>query len=170
VRLLEFGRTQWDLMKELESDRLLLRQIQCDDLLDIMAWGTDHHDAQALIEFCKREYKTCGIGPWGIVLKEQNRLVGNCGFWRLNLDSKTADINYFVAPEYRGMELAPDAVRLVLEFSFSEIGLTCVRAQCELDNIQSLRVMQKVGMSFKGLIAGPQRTIERLYVAQPKLT
>ena len=73
-------------MPVLETERLVLRQLDQDDLRDITAWeevtSAQNNDvaAQEFLDYCFREYRERGIGPWGIQLKETGAIVGNCGF------------------------------------------------------------------------------------------
>ena len=82
-------------------------------------------------------------------------------------------LNYFVAPRHRGQGLAPEAVKAILKFGFSDIGLTRIQARCAMGNLSSERVLQKVGMTFEGLIEDAPSSKDpshkqKLYVIQGK--
>jgi [ribosomal protein S5]-alanine N-acetyltransferase len=145
-------------MQVLETERLVLRKLDRGDLRDIIAWddGPSAQDtegqAQEFLNYCFREYRERGIGPWGIQLKETGAIIGNCGFPDIIFNKLCGEVNYYVASHYRGRGLAPEALRVLLEFGFREIGLTRIQARCEPDNLSSERVMQKAGMRFEGLI------------------
>jgi ribosomal-protein-alanine N-acetyltransferase len=57
-------------------------------------------------------------------------------------------VNYFVAPQHRGRGFAPEALRALLNFGFTDLGLLRIQARCEPDNLSSERVMQKIGMKL----------------------
>jgi ribosomal-protein-alanine N-acetyltransferase len=158
-------------MLTLETERLLLRGFTQDDLRDVIDWddGGYSHDvepgAQQFLDFCFRQYEQPGIGPWGMLLKEIGRIVGNCGY--IGLQHFCGEVNYFVAPQYRGQGLAPEALRALLNFGFSDLGLLRIQARCELDNLSSERVMQKIGMKLnqvpRGVSANDKCRNEKIY-------
>jgi [ribosomal protein S5]-alanine N-acetyltransferase len=145
-------------MHMLESERLILRKLVQGDLGDIIAWenlpGARSAEIQAreFLDYCFREYRVWGFGPWGILLKETGTIVGNCAFPHIIFKELCGEVNYYIAPRHRGKGLAPEALKALLQFGFRDIGLTRIQARCEPDNLSSERVMQKAGMKFEGLI------------------
>lgn len=148
-------------MQGLQTERLVLRRLDQNDLKDIIAWeylpGVQNTEAEAqeFLNYCFREYREGGVGPWGIQLKESGVIVGNCGFPHIIFKNHCGEVNYYVAPQYRGRGLAPEALKALLEFGFQRVGLTRIQARCEQDNLSSERVMQKAGMRFEGLVERP---------------
>jgi ribosomal-protein-alanine N-acetyltransferase len=145
-------------MQVLETERLVLRKFSQEDLKDIIAWeeAPSAQDAEAqaqeFLNYCFREYRGWGIGPWGMQLKDTRVIVGNCGFPDIIFKSLCGEVNYYVAPKHRGQGLALEALQALLKFGFRDIGLTRIQARCTVDNLSSERVMQKAGMRFEGLI------------------
>jgi len=158
-RMIRMGLGQRKLdMPVLETERLVLRKLDQDDLEDIVAWEdvpiaqSARVQAQEFLDYCFREYRERGIGPWGIQLKETRVIVGNCGLPHVIFKSHCGEVNYYVAPRHRGQGLAPEALKALLKFGFRDIGLARIQARCELGNLSSERVMQKAGMRFEKLI------------------
>ena len=144
-------------MPVLESERLVLRQFRQDDLTDIVSWEgvSDEqrsHEAQAFLDFCFQSYRRWGMGPWGMLYKQDQKMVGSCGFCRIDFKTNTGEVNYYVAGRYRKQGLATEALQMVIRFGFQDISLAEIRATCTLDNKSSERVMQKAGMQFVGII------------------
>jgi ribosomal-protein-alanine N-acetyltransferase len=145
-------------MPVLETERLVLRKFEQDDLKDILAWEEISNgrnakvEAQKFLEYCFGEYRAGGAGPWGMQLKATGAMVGNCGFPHLIFEELCGEVNYYVDQRHRGQGLAPEAVKALLKFGFQEIGLARIQARCEPDNFGSERVMQKAGMKFEGFI------------------
>jgi len=146
-------------MRVLETERLVLREFHQDDLKDLITWegtsGVEYGEVQAqqFLNFCFREYFTLGLGPWGMLLKKTGGIVGNCSFCHINFNNKSGEVNYFVAPQYRGNGLASEALGAILEFGFEDIGLVRIQARCAHGNKSSERVMQKAGMTFERMIS-----------------
>ena len=145
-------------MPVLETERLVLRKLDQEDLKDIIAWealpGAQNSEieAQEFLEYCFREYRDRGIGPWGMQLKETGEIVGNCGFPHIIFKNRCGEVNYCVTLQHRGRGLALEALMALLGFGFGDIGLIRIQARCDLDNLSSERVMLKAGMRFEGLI------------------
>ena len=145
-------------MPVLETERLVLRQLHQDDLRDIIAWDevtwAQNSDgaAQEFLDYCFREYRDRGIGPWGIQLKETGAIVGNCGFPHIIFKKLCGEVNCYIASRHRGQGLAREALQALFLWGFRDIGLTRIQARCEPDNLSSQRLAQKAGMRFEGWI------------------
>lgn len=149
-------------MPALETPRLKLHRFDQKDLQQIVAWG-DFSDAQnadraaqEILDYCFREYRERGIGPWAIQLKETGTIVGDCAFPHIAFRKLCGEVNYYIAPQHRGQGLAPEALTALFVFGFNEIGLTRIQARCAADNWSSERVMQKSGMKFEGFVDSGQ--------------
>lgn len=149
-------------MRVFETKRLVLRKFQQDDLKDLVRWQKDsgaaytESEAQGFLDFCFREYVRCGIGPWGIRLRETGTVIGSCSFCYIHPNRKCGEVNYYVAPQYRGQGIAPEALGAVLEFGFADVGLARIEARCPPGNTSSERVMQKAGMNFERMISSSE--------------
>ena len=143
-------------MPTLETTQLILRRVCETDLNDIASWYEDilpkarHHTAAVeFLRFCFSSYLKWGWGPWGIQLKANGVLIGNCGFYHLDLQQRRGEVNYFVASPYRGRGIATEALRAVIQFGLFDFGLLVVQARCDADNVSSERVLQKARMRFE---------------------
>lgn len=146
-------------MPVLQTERLVLRQFQQEDLKDLVHWqkasGAEctESEAQGFLDFCFREYGEWGIGPWGLLLRKTGSVVGSCSFCYIHPYRKSGEVNYYVTPQYRGQGLAPEALKAVLEFGFGDLQLARIEARCPPDNASSERVIQKAGMNFERMIS-----------------
>jgi ribosomal-protein-alanine N-acetyltransferase len=145
-------------MPVLETGRLVLRKFDLDDLDGVVAWeealaGRDREaEARDFLEYCFHEYRERGIGPWTMHAKERGAIVGNCGIPHIQFRKHCGEVNYYVSPKYRGQGLAAEALQGILKFGFGELGLTRIQARCDTENLNSERVMVKVGMKFERLL------------------
>jgi [ribosomal protein S5]-alanine N-acetyltransferase len=150
----------------LETERLLLRKITPDDLEDMysycsnddvakyVTWSTHRSfaDTKGFVDFVLNQYENGLIAPWGMEYKETGRLVGTIDFVSWQPHHRTAEIGYVISPEYWGKGLTPEASRELIRFGFEKMDLVRIQARCFVENIASQRVMEKVGMSFEGII------------------
>ncbi len=167
-------------MPVLETERLILRPFDRNDLADITAWGevpgagSTEAEAREFLEYCFREYGAQGLGPWGMQWKGSGAMIGNCGFPDIDLENKCGEINYYVTAAHRGKGVALEALNALLKFGFREFGLARIQARCEADNLNSERVMQKAGMKFEKLVDPPPALNDRaskhkLYAIEPEM-
>lgn len=146
-------------MRPLETAHLLLREFRSDDIADIARWEAAAKDesenratAQEFLDFCFREYRVRALGPWAIVLKKTESVVGNCGFPHVDFRRSTAEINFYIAPKYRRQGLASEAIKGLFKLGFDHIGLARIQGRCMLDNVASERLMLGAGMTFERII------------------
>ena len=151
-------------MPRLESDRLLFRAIKRSDLEDIYEYSSNPKTSQFLlwsphqsisttkefIDIVLSKYKSGDYNDWAIVYKENGKMIGTCGFTRIDEDNNLVEIGYVLNPDYWGRGLATEAVERVLEFAFEVMSINRVEAKFIFGNDASLAVMKKAGMTFEG--------------------
>jgi RimJ/RimL family protein N-acetyltransferase len=85
---------------------------------------------------------------FGVVFREENRLIGYCGFIVQNVDEKEElEIGYRLDPAYWGRGIATEAARAVRDHAFNGLQLPRVISLVHPDNIASRRVAEKNGMT-----------------------
>ncbi|MGI8915287.1 MAG: GNAT family N-acetyltransferase [Chloroflexota bacterium] len=150
----------------LETPRLVLRPIRLSDAGDIFVFASDPavaryttwppHPTVAATEASVRDllhrYAQSLVGPWGIVHRDDGKVIGSCGFAYVMAWHGRAEIAYALSQAYWGQGLMPEAVRAVLGFGFQTLQLNRIEARCEVENVASERVMQKLGMQFEGVL------------------
>ncbi len=92
-------------------------------------------------------YAARGFCRWKVVELGTGELIGFCGpgMWR---DAPDPEIGWWLARTHWGRGLATEAARAALTDGFERVGLERVISIAMPDNIVSIGVMKKVGMSF----------------------
>jgi [ribosomal protein S5]-alanine N-acetyltransferase len=75
------------------------------------------------------------------------------GLMALNLGKpnfKIAEVWYKIHPSYWRQGYTTEALTVLLKFGFSELGLHRIEAGCAVENIASIKVLEKVGMTREG--------------------
>ena len=112
-------------------------------------------EAKALIENYVA-YKKYGYGRWSVILKENNgrlpdqfgqELLGWCGL-KFQEDTKLIDLGYRFFKKYWNKGYATESARACVEYGFQKLGMTEIMARAAKENIASIEVMKKVGMTY----------------------
>ena len=92
-------------------------------------------------------YRRDGYGMWAVELKPERKFIGRFGIqWLEELEE--IEIGWMLHKKYWGRGLATEAARASLEYGFDQCGLDRIIAIAEPENLASIRIMQKLGMSF----------------------
>ncbi len=82
--------------------------------------------------------------------KAHAKIIGTCGFLYWLPNHARAELAYAIGREYWNQGLTTEGARAVAEFGFRTMNLNRIEARCEIPNIGSARVMEKLGMTFEG--------------------
>ena len=77
---------------------------------------------------------------FAIVERDGGRFIGIAVAPEIDLAARTAELGYVVAPEARGRGVATDALRLLTEWAFSELGMQRLELLIAVENEGSKRV------------------------------
>ncbi len=88
---------------------------------------------------------------FAIVLRETGELCGAIGL-RPESQHLRAEIGYWLGVPYWNRGIMTEAAAAVLDYGFSELGLNRIFAGHFTRNPASGRVMQKIGMTFEGVL------------------
>ena len=92
-----------------------------------------------------------GVMPWVTVLKAENRVIGSTRFLDLDLNHRTLEIGHtWLAPDYHGAGLNPEAKLLQLTYAFEELRMNRVALKTHHENLQSQAAMRKMGAIEEG--------------------
>ncbi len=153
-------------MFELVTERLLLRSFRDADIETFSAyrsdpevaryqgWNAPYSIAQAR-EFIAEMQSTrpATPGEWyqvAIELKSSGELIGDCAFCVLAGDERQAEIGFTLARAYQGQGYATEAVTRLLDYLFGAVCLHRVRANCDVENLASTKLLERIGMRREG--------------------
>jgi [ribosomal protein S5]-alanine N-acetyltransferase len=100
-------------------------------------------DAQ---QFIKTIHENAGKGDsiyWAITMKPSTSLIGTiCLF---DISREEAEIGFELLPEFHGKGIIQEALSKVIGFSRKELQLFQLKANAHVDNLKSVRVLQRLG-------------------------
>lgn len=149
----------------LETDRLVMRKLKVSDYADMFEYSKQdvvtkyllwrsHPDARYTrdyLAFIQSQYRSGNFFDWALVEKTSGKMIGTCGFARLDFENNLAEIGYVINPAFWGKGYATESVRKVIEFGFERMNLHRIEARYIIGNEVSRSVMEKCGMVFEGI-------------------
>ena len=149
----------------LETDRFILRKIKVSDYLDMYEYSKlesvtkyllwrchpDERYTRDYLSYVQSQYRAGEFYDWAIIDKESSKMIGTCGFAKLDTENNCAEIGYVINPDYWRRGIATECVRKVIDFGFNELNLHRIEARYIVGNEVSRRVMEKCGMVFEGI-------------------
>ena len=143
----------------LETERLLLRRVDSNDVKEIFALRSNPEtmkyiprplvktDEDALEHIAMIDSKIDsneGIN-WAITLKDNSKLIGIIGHYRIKPEHYRAEIGYMLLPEYQGKGIVSEAVREAVKYGFNSMNLHSIEAIIAPENHGSAKVLEKNG-------------------------
>lgn len=149
-----------------ETTRLLMRKFSLSDADDYYLIASDpivtsqttwerhttKEDSIKYIEKVLNKYKHHEGFHWGIIHKSSGQLIGRTGLIRIDPVHNKAELGYVLSKDYWNQGILTEATEVIMRYGFLELGLNRIEAQCNIDNIGSYRVMEKLGMVMEGVL------------------
>ncbi len=145
--------------QNLESSRLLLRQITPEDVNEVFALRsnaeimkyiprplvTTNEEALEHIQMIQGKLeKNEGIN-WGITIKGNPKLIGIIGHYRMRWEHYRSEIGYMLLPEYHGQGITTEAIQLMINYGFNKMNMHSLEGIIDPANTASARVLEKNG-------------------------
>jgi ribosomal-protein-alanine N-acetyltransferase len=109
-------------------------------------------DAQRYVENGPvASYEKFGFGMYVVELKESGRPIGMCGFVKRDW-LPDVDIGFAFLPQYRSMGYALESARAVKAYGRDALGLGRIVAIVSPGNTDSIRLLEKIGLRFEGMV------------------
>ncbi len=147
---------------KLETERLIIRAVTRDDVSGIHRIFSNPQVMKFILEeplaseaetlerlqkvFNHQEQK--GLSLWAVVDKSTREIIGDCGIFPVAWKGPGYEIAYHFLPQYWGNGYATEAATECLRYAFEEGGLDNVKGFVFRENVASVRVLEKIGMSF----------------------
>jgi ribosomal-protein-alanine N-acetyltransferase len=153
----------------LETERFVLRQMTLEDaptVFEIFSDGdvtkdmgedpfTSIQQAEGLITFMNNLFNQNKAFRWGIILKENNTLVGTCGYngWETHRGSR-GEIGYDLGKKYWRQGYMTEILNSVIAFGFETMEFNRIEAFTNLDAEPSMLLLKKLGFNEDGILRG----------------
>lgn len=149
----------------IDTPRLLLRRMKVSDSEDMyeyscqdkvtkyLLWQShpDHRYTKDYLSYIQGRYRAGEFYDWAIVHKDSGKMIGTCGFAKLDFENNSAEVGYVLNPVFWNCGYATEALKHVVDFGFRVLNLHRIEARYIVGNEVSRRVMEKCGMTFEGI-------------------
>lgn len=162
----------------LETERLILRRFEMEDsealyvnvtsdsmVNKFLTWQLHNNisDTVLLLRGWMERYQDNERYCWAIELKETNQVVGVIASPTVRNRTDTVDVTYCIGSQWWGKGLATEALQAVVDFFFKVVEVNRIEAGYDVNNPNSGRVMEKIGMQKEGIIRQAGRNNQGLF-------
>ncbi len=164
----------------LNTQRLTLRPFELTDapfileLVNSPKWiefigDRDIKTNEAAIEYLRngpiKSYKEHGFGLWLVALQDAGQPIGMCGLLQRDY-LQHPDIGFAILPDYLGKGYGSEIARETLVYARVKLGIECIMAITDRNNVVSIKLLNKLGMQFERSITSPQNEQLLLFSTQ----
>lgn len=146
---------------ELETERLLLRNIADADVDDIFEIRSNpqtmqyiprpiaktKEDAMGLINMLRGFNDNNEKLNWGVIDKNNGKMIGIFGYVNFFTNAYRGEVGYVLHQDYHGTGVATEALKVVLDYGFEQIGLHSIEAVIRTENMKSQKLVEKFGFT-----------------------
>lgn len=151
----------------LETEHLIIRKLALTDAKDCFAITSDPRvlkmmaalpihktleDVEQYLTDIIAHYEQDKPEWWAIVEKTSDKVIGFCGFVDYKVRFRRVELGYMFAYNFWGKGYATEACKAIINFGFSQMNLNRIEATVDPENISSVRVLEKLGMQYEGLL------------------
>ena len=166
---------------QLETERLILRELTKDDFNDLYEILSDEEtmkhypkpfDKEKVnnwIDWNIENYRVFGFGLFAVVLKENGQMIGDCGITMQNIHGKIKpEIGYHINKKYQKKGYATEAAIRCKDFIFENTPFNTIYTYMKYTNIGSYTVALKNGMKLVDEYSNPINTKTKVYAITRK--
>ena len=109
-------------------------------------------ETEGVVQRVKQRWQQWGFSWWAFMEHASGELVGAGCIQYLGRDpANPHEIGWRLRPDKWGQGYASEAANVMAGFAFGKVNAPLLCAVCHPGNVKSARVMQRLGMHFKGV-------------------
>ncbi|MEH7385437.1 GNAT family N-acetyltransferase [Bacillus sp. JJ1521] len=147
------------ILKIIETKRLYLRELVLEDTEQLSKVLSDPESMQYYPEPFSIEkvekwihwnldnYKTYNHGLWAVIIKDGEKLIGDCGITMQLIEKETVpEIGFHIIKDYWNKGYATEAAIACRDYAFRVLNYPKIFSYTTVKNIPSQKVAEKMGM------------------------
>lgn len=161
---------------QIETERLYLRKMtenDFGDLYEVLAdsdimrhypYTFDEERVRRWINKNIDRYRVFGFGLWAVVLKENGKMIGDCGLTMQNIDGNILpEIGYHIAKKYQCKGYAKEAARKCRDWAFENTPFNVLYSYMKKDNLPSAATARAAGMTKVSEFTDSENELSEIY-------
>ncbi|BBH18820.1 N-acetyltransferase [Paenibacillus baekrokdamisoli] len=159
------------MITELHTERLHLRKMKVSDSSSLFKiWSdpdvtkfmnvsclTNENQAKEMITLLDDLSQDRKAIRFSIIKIETKEIIGSCGYNSLDFENAKAEIGYDIAKSFWGRGYASEAIYSLLDYAFSSLKMNRIEAKVEPENVNSIKLLQKLNFTFEGTLRQYER-------------
>jgi len=152
---------------EYELDNIMMRKLREEDAISMLNYISNpkvnkylpddaelnnRAEIKDMIKSVNQGFMDSNKIRWGIVDKESLKVIGDCGFYKIDLKNQTGEISYRLSTEFWGQGIMSKVLKKMLFFGFEEIDLNRIEASVIPGNKGSLHILENNGFKKEGVL------------------
>ena len=148
---------------KIKTDRLILREFKYEDFSEVhkyasdpdvikyMEWGPNNKKETE--EFLNRAIEAQNKDSrlkYELAVTIDEKLIGGCNITIKNINNEQAFIGYCLNKNYWGQGYGTETAEALLDFGFNDLKMHRIFATCDVNNVGSRKVLEKIGMKKEG--------------------
>lgn len=143
----------------LKTSRLTLRDIRLSDARQIFNMRSsgrvnqfiarpdmsNYDDSVKLVERTMKAYQDKMAIGWAGVLRENEQIIGTCGYNQIDFMNRRAEIGGELSVDYWGKNIAIEAVWAIICFGLEQMELHSIEAKVSPENRGAIYLMEQMG-------------------------
>jgi ribosomal-protein-alanine N-acetyltransferase len=145
IQLLPFEHSDSDLFIELSM---------CPKMMEHVYTPLTYDEAKAAFEVKSQRWVATSEN-WlslGITELSTSEKLGSIGIKIVNHDAKIGEMGFMLRPSAQGKGFASEALGLLKDYAFAELGLNKLTAICSVNNAGSYKLLEKLGFEREGCL------------------
>ena len=108
------------------------------------------NDTKTFLKRCLNNWKKNISFPWTIIRRKDKQLIGMIEI--VNIEQSGIQLGYVLAQPFWGNGYMTESLKKIIDWSLKQRDIYRVWAVCDLENLASAKVMEKVGMQKEGTL------------------
>jgi ribosomal-protein-serine acetyltransferase len=125
-----------------------------------MPWATDPHHSDTLAFAIAAEKQWDAGTSWNFTIIENEDVIGSVGLDNYDAAVNACNLGYWLRTDRVGRGLMTEAAARAVTFGFDDVGLHRLELRAACDNLDSVRVAEKLGFTREGLLRDGSRGAE----------
>jgi RimJ/RimL family protein N-acetyltransferase len=155
-----------DILPTIDAARVSLRWMTEEDTASLYAifsdpevmryWSSlplaDIEGARNLLAQIRDYFNQRTLFQWGIARRTDDRIIGTCTLFHLDVQNRRAELGYALGREHWGHGYMQEALGALLDFYFGDLNMHRIEADVDPRNASSIKTLERLGFQREGYL------------------